>query len=180
MGTGVVTMRTLKVIVGGEGNVGKTSLIRQYAKGKFSEARNITLGIDITTQEMKIEGESVRLAIWDIEGQAGNRPNFYLGAQAAMLVYDVTDPASLQALTEWHARCRRYAADVPIIIVGNKVDLDLAFPGLWGRVFAHSIDAIHGFLSAKSGENVGQAFKLLGELAVHHAQEAYREQHESA
>src|SRR4029078_8168677 len=84
---GEIRMKTLKVIVGGEGNVGKTSLIRQYAKGKFSEARNITLGIDITTQEFQLEGESVRLAIWDIEGQAGNRPNFYIGAQAAMLVY---------------------------------------------------------------------------------------------
>lgn len=104
-------MRTLKVIVGGEGNVGKTSLIRKYAKGKFSEARNITLGIDITTQEFSVDGETIRLAIWDIEGQAGNRPNFYIGAQAGMLVYDVTEPASLQALTEWHARCVRYAPD---------------------------------------------------------------------
>ena len=83
-------IRTLKVIVGGEGNVGKTSLVRQYAKGKFSEARNLTLGIDITTHQFSVGGEPLKLAIWDIEGQAGNRPNFYLGAQAAVLVYDVT------------------------------------------------------------------------------------------
>ena len=162
-------MRTLKVIVGGEGNVGKTSLIRQYAKRKFSEARNITLGIDITTQEFHIGEEQIRLAIWDIEGQAGNRPNFYLGAQAIVLVYDVTEPASLQALSEWYARCQKYAPTAPIIVAGNKVDLRLRFPPEWGRAFAHFIGAKHGFLSAKSGQNVTRAFNLLGRAASHHA-----------
>lgn len=167
-------MKTLKVIVGGEGNVGKTSLIRQYAKGKFSEARNITLGIDITTQEFQIDGESVRLAIWDIEGQAGNRPNFYIGAQAAMLVYDGTEPSSLEALIEWHGRCKRYAGDAPILVVGNKIDLGLSFPQVWGRVFARNIGAQHGFLSAKTGENVVQAFSILANQAVNHASAAHR------
>ena len=155
-------MRTLKVIVGGEGNVGKTSLIRKYARGKFSEARNITLGIDITTQEFTIDGETVRLAIWDIEGQAG------------MLVYDVTEPASLQALIEWHARCVRYAPDAPLIIVGNKIDLGLVFPPMWGRVLARHLGTPHGFLSAKTGENVTQAFTLLAEAAYRHARAAQR------
>ena len=84
--------RTLKIVVGGEGNVGKTSLIRRYAKAKFSEARNITLGIDITTQEYQIGNQPLKLALWDIEGQAGNRPNFYYGAQVGLLVFDVTEP----------------------------------------------------------------------------------------
>jgi small GTP-binding protein len=162
-------MRTLKVIVGGEGNVGKTSLIRQYAKGKFSEARNITLGIDITTQEFEIDGQPTRLAIWDIEGQAGNRPNFYLGAQAIVLVYDVTEPASLQALGEWRDRCLKYAPSAPIIVAGNKADLGLRFPSDWGRAFAHFIGAKHGFLSARTGQNVSRAFNLLGRAAAHHA-----------
>jgi small GTP-binding protein len=169
-----VPVRTLKVIVGGEGNVGKTSLIRQYAKAKFSEARNITLGIDITTQEFDLDGDQVKLAIWDIEGQAGNRPNFYLGAQAVMLVYDVTSEGSLQSLTEWHARCRRYCPDAPIIIVGNKVDLRLQFPPAWGRAFAKFAKAKHGFVSAKTGENVGRGFELLARSAFQRARAEQR------
>jgi small GTP-binding protein len=163
-------MRTLKVIVGGEGNVGKTSLIRQYAKAKFSEARNITLGIDITTQEFEIDGEQIKLAIWDIEGQAGNRPNFYLGAQAAMLVYDVTSEGSLQALAEWFARCRKYCPNAPVIIVGNKIDLGLSFPADWGRSFATFAKGQHGFVSAKTGENVTRGFELLARNAIRQAQ----------
>lgn len=162
-------MRTLKVIVGGEGAVGKTSLIRQYAKSKFSEARNITLGIDVTTQEFTIDEQSVKLAIWDIEGQAGNRPNFFLGAQAAMLVYDTTIDGSLQALAEWHARCKRYCPDAPIIVVGNKVDLGLWFPSEWPRTFAWYAGATHGFMSAKTGENVGQGFETLARAAMSQA-----------
>jgi small GTP-binding protein len=166
---GGIRMRTLKVIVGGEGNVGKTSLIRQYAKSKFSEARNITLGIDITTQEFEIDGEKVKLAIWDIEGQSGNRPNFYLGAQAGMLVYDVTSEGSLQALADWYARCKKYCPDAPLIVVGNKVDLGLAFPPDWGRSFATFAKAQHGFVSAKTGENVARGFELLARLAMRNA-----------
>lgn len=160
-------MRTLKVIVGGEGNVGKTSLIRQYAKGKFSEARNLTLGIDITTQEFTIQNEQLKLALWDIEGQAGNRPNFYLGAQAVMLIYDVTEAHSLKALPEWVARCRRYCPDAPLLVVGNKADLPSSVPLHWGEKFSEYVHAhTHGLVSAKTGERVAWAFETLATLAL--------------
>lgn len=161
--------RTLKVIIGGEGNVGKTSLVRRYARGKFSQARQVTLGIDITTQEFRIGDEVVKLAIWDIEGQSGNRPVFYLGAQAAMLVYDVTSLSSLERLVEWYRRCREYAPEAGLLIVGNKADLPPAFPILWGRVFARVVHAPHAIVSAKTGLNVRGAFEFLATSAVERA-----------
>ena len=160
-------IRTLKVIVGGEGNVGKTSLIRQYAKGKFSEARNLTLGIDITTHQFSVARQPLKLAIWDIEGQAGNRPNFYLGAQAAVLVYDVTEPASFKALPEWVERCRKYCPEAPLLIIGNKVDLPRQVPEPWAEALARYVRAHEqGSVSAKTGERVGWAFETLAGLAV--------------
>src|SRR5688572_18188356 len=160
-------MRTLKVIVGGEGNVGKTSLIRQYAKAKFSEARNITLGIDITTQEFSLDGEAVKLAIWDIEGQAGNRPNFYLGAQSAMLVYDVTEAPTLKALVEWVERCRKYCPEAPLLIVGNKADLGGKVPAAWAETLAQYVGASQSLqVSAKTGDRVGTAFEALARMAL--------------
>jgi len=158
--------RTLKVIVGGEGNVGKTSLVRRYARGKFSQARQMTLGIDITTQEFTIAEEPIKLAIWDIEGQGGNRPIFYRGAQAAMLVYDVTSPMTLERLTDWFRRCREFAPDAGLLVVGNKADLRPAFPLLWGRVFARLVRAPHALVSAKTGQNVQRAFEFLARCAV--------------
>lgn len=163
-------IRTLKVIVGGEGNVGKTSLIRQYAKGKFSEARNLTLGIDITTHQFSVGGEPLKLAIWDIEGQAGNRPNFYLGAQAAVLVYDVSEPSSFKGLPEWIERCRKYCPEAPLLIVGNKLDLGQQVPQAWGDALARYVRAHqHGCVSAKTGERVAWAFETLAGLAVQRA-----------
>lgn len=161
--------KTVKVIIGGEGNVGKTSLVRRYARGKFSQARHVTLGIDITTQEFLIGDEPVKLAIWDIEGQSGNRPAFYLGAQGAMLVYDVTSLQSLERLVEWYRRCREFAPDSGLLIVGNKSDLTPAFPLLWGRVFARLVQAPHAVVSAKTGRNVRAAFQYLASTAVQHA-----------
>jgi small GTP-binding protein len=163
-------IRTLKVIVGGEGNVGKTSLIRQYAKSKFSEARNLTLGIDITTHQFMVGGEPLKLALWDIEGQAGNRPNFYLGAQAAMLVYDVTEAQTLKALPEWVERCRKYCPEAPLLIIGNKVDLGQTVPAQWGDALARYVGAYnHGCVSAKTGDRVGWAFETLAVLAIQRA-----------
>ena len=166
--TGGATRRTLKLVVGGEGNVGKTSLIRRYAAAKFSETRQRTLGIDITTQEVVVAGQSLRLALWDIEGQAGERPFFYYGAQAALLLYDATEPRSLEALPVWIERVRRHAPPgTPLLIAGNKADLPVAVPGEWGRDLAERSGAVgHLRLSAKTGQNVARTFAWLAELAL--------------
>lgn len=170
-GSGKPTLRTLKIVVGGEGNVGKTSLIRRYAKAKFSEARNITLGIDITTQEYTIGDQPLKLALWDIEGQAGNRPNFYLGSQAALLVFDVTEPRSLEALTVWVERLKRHAPETPFLVAGNKIDLPPTVPAEWGETFAKYVGADRFMqLSAKSDTNVMPTFSRLAELALERAQ----------
>ena len=159
--------RTLKVIVGGEGNVGKTSLIRRYARAKFVEARNITLGIDITTQEYTYRGEAFKLAVWDIEGQAGDRPMFYAGALAALLVYDVTEPRSLEALTAWIERVQRYAPGTPVVIAGNKVDLPATVPEAAGDSFAAQVRALaHRRMSAKTDTNVTETFRQLASMAL--------------
>jgi Ras-related protein Rab-5B len=157
----------LKIVVAGDGNVGKTSLIRRYAKHKFSEVRNQTLGIDITTQEFTIGGRDLALVLWDIEGQRGERPFFYYGANAALLVYDVTSPDSLEALTIWADRVRRYAPPgIPILVAGNKVDLPATVPTGQGRSLAERVGARdHLLLSARTEVNVARAFTQLAELA---------------
>jgi small GTP-binding protein len=168
---------TLKIVVAGEGNVGKTSLIRRYAAAKFSETRQRTLGIDITTQEVVVAGRSLRLALWDIEGQAGERPFFYYGAQAALLVYDATEPRSLEALGVWMERVRRHAPPgTPLLIAGNKADLPVAVPEEWGRDLAGRAGAAgHLQLSARTGQNVAHTFAWLAELALAGAAEPVAE-----
>ena len=159
-------MKTLKVIGGGEGNVGKTSLFRPYAQGTFSRARKITFGVDITSPQISVDGEEVRLTIWDIEGQDGNRPNVYIGRQAAALVYDVTESSFLEALDEWCQRLRRYGSETPIVVACDKVDPGLAFPPSWRGVFARAVGARHGFVSDRTGDSVSTLFQLPAESAA--------------
>lgn len=160
--------QTLKVIVCGNGAVGKTSLIRQYATAMFSEERNRTLGIDITTHELRMGGRERKLAIWDIEGQAGDRPFFYYGAQAALLVYDSTLPETLEGLVRWYERVKEYAPPgTPFLVAANKIDLPAVVPDHWGRAFAARAHAEgHLRLSARTGEQVHRAFTWLAELAL--------------
>ncbi len=163
-------MHTLKVLVGGEGNVGKTSLIGRCTKGRFFEARNLTLGVDITTHEFLVGGNLVKLAIFDIEGRQGERSSCYLGAQAAVLVYDVAAPHSFEALPAWIDRYRKYCLDAPLLIIGNKLDLGQQVPPSWRAALARSGGAAaHGAVSAKTGQGVRWAFDTLAALAVQRA-----------
>ncbi len=168
------TRRVLKLVVVGEGNVGKTSLVRRYATHKFAEARTQTLGIDITTQDRVIAGSVVTLALWDIEGQRGERPFFYHGASAALLVYDVTAPDSLRALLLWIDRLRHHAPPgLPLLIVGNKADLPSAVPVAWGEALAAGVGARgHYRVSARADAQVGPAFALLADMAAASARQS--------
>ena len=78
----------LKVVVVGDGAVGKTTLIRRYTEGKFHASRVATIGVDFYTQQVQLPTGMVKLSIWDMAGQDRFevvRAGFYRGSQAAAL-----------------------------------------------------------------------------------------------
>ncbi len=96
--------RLIKVVFAGDGNVGKTSLIRSYTEGKFSSSRVKTIGVDFHTHTVVLPQGKVKLSIWDMAGQEHFqflRSSFYPGSRAAALVYDITLPESLEHLATW-------------------------------------------------------------------------------
>jgi small GTP-binding protein len=124
----------IKVIVLGSANVGKSALMERYVEGTFTGKRMPTLGTNFRTKILEIHDTSVVLQIWDTaglerfhHGTLGSA--FYRGAHGAMLVYDVTNPRSIQQLAQWRDEAvSKIDADVyfPIVIIGNKLDLKLA------------------------------------------------------
>jgi len=129
----------LKVVVVGDGTVGKTSLIRRYCEGKFHASRVATIGVDFYTQRAPSPAGMVKLSIWDMAGQERFqvvRTGVYGGSRAAALVYDVTTPVSLVNLRRWQEEGLRAAPGQKLLVGGNKGDLDRAVRPAVGRVFA--------------------------------------------
>jgi small GTP-binding protein len=159
---------TFKVVVAGDGNVGKTSLIRRWCEGKFEASRVMTIGVDFQTKLVALPEGPVKLSIWDMAGQErfqSLRTGFYRGSRAVALVYDVTEAASLEGLRRWRQEINVAVSRVRYVVVGNKVDLPRALLVEEGRRLADEIGAPYLETSAATGEGVPALFEALARLA---------------
>jgi len=162
-------VQVLKVVVGGEGTVGKTSLIRRYCQGKFEASRVATIGVDFQTQLVKLPEKTVKLSIWDMAGQDRFqviRGGFYRGSRASALVYDVSQAETFAQLGKWRDEILQVVAAEPFVVVGNKTDLARVLSADEARAFASSIGAEYLETSALTGEGVATLFDTLARLAV--------------
>ena len=126
---------TLKICIIGESGVGKTSLINRFTKDKFSNKYRITVGADLFSHDMNVDGDNFSLQvyynqIWDTAGQEKFQSigsAFYRGSDACVLVYDVTSTQSLEKLENWKKEFINQGGidnidKFPFIVVGNKAD----------------------------------------------------------
>ncbi|HTX79212.1 MAG TPA: Rab family GTPase [Longilinea sp.] len=165
----MATYPLLKVVLLGDGNVGKTSLARRYCEGMFEESRIMTIGVDFQTKVVGMPEGTVKLSIWDVAGQPHFkvvREGFYRGSLSAALVYDMTQPSTLANLLGWIEEVQQYAPNVKFAVIGNKVDLVPPGTSVGGEEFAHSLGVPHLLTSAKDGLGVEQMFVDLARLAV--------------
>ncbi|KAG1817298.1 P-loop containing nucleoside triphosphate hydrolase protein [Suillus subaureus] len=129
-------MRTIKLVVIGASGVGKTSLRGQYISGRFSTGYRATIGADFITKSLpdpKTPTEVISLQIWDTAGQerfSSLSSAFFRGADAVLLMFDVSAPETMHALTKWWEEFKHRApvSDEEVdnfccVVVGNKMDL---------------------------------------------------------
>ncbi|MFX0204826.1 MAG: Rab family GTPase [Candidatus Hodarchaeota archaeon] len=159
----------MKVVLLGDGHVGKTSLRHQYLGEQLPTTYMATIGADFAIKTLMIDGVEVKFNIWDLAGQPRFkevRSMFFQGTNGAMFVYDLTNPESLTNLRQWKeellANCT--AKDVPAIVLGNKVDLVSEVDVNEAKKIAEEIapGTPHLLTSALTGENVDLAFKSIG------------------
>ena len=161
----------LKLVLLGDAAVGKTSLINMYAHHRFREDYKPTLGVSICMKEMKIErvNDQIKLVIWDIAGQNKydlSRKMFFHGVVGALLVFDVTRDESFRNIeSKWLKDLNEYGEQkLSYVLIGNKSDLENSrtVSTEMGMKLAKKIDA-SDFVetSAKNGDNVEEAFKIL-------------------
>ena len=117
-----------KFIVIGDHEVGKTSIIRRFVEKSFINKYRATIGLNILSHDFEAFGNKISIMLWDIGAQKffkRYRKTYYSGAQAAFIVFDLTDRESFNNVTYWHNELKEFIEnkDLPIIIVGNKTDL---------------------------------------------------------
>jgi small GTP-binding protein len=160
-----------KIVVVGDGAVGKTSLIKKFTKGTFERDYVKTIGAQLSKFNKRINGDVIRLIFWDIAGQDDFnflQPLFYKESKAAIIVFSLEDNKlgqnSFNHVKNWHEVVKENCGTIPIVLFANKVDL----------VNENSIDILkiqnitqennflkYFFTSAKTAQGVVEAFNAI-------------------
>ncbi|EME27429.1 Ras-related protein RABG3c [Galdieria sulphuraria] len=164
--------KLLKVVVLGDSGVGKTSLLERFVNRRFSQQYKATIGADFLTKDMFVDDRNVNLQIWDTAGQERYQSlgsAFYRGADACVLVYDITDVKSFESLETWRDEFLVSASPsdpqhFPFIVLGNKSDLEgqRSVPSRRAQQWCVSKGDIPYFeTSAKENISVDKAFDVV-------------------
>ncbi|MHA1820045.1 MAG: Rab family GTPase [Promethearchaeota archaeon] len=158
---------TFKVLMLGDASVGKTTFSERYITGVFNPNLKLTVGVDFFIKNLYIDGKKIKLQIWDMGGEDRFRfllPTYCLGSSGAIFMYDITRGSSLESNQAWCDIVREKNGNIPIILVGNKIDLE----GKRSISREHAIEVaklnhMSSFAecSAKTGVNVEEVFDTL-------------------
>ena len=119
---------SFKILIIGDYGVGKSSLISRFVNNHFNCDHLSTLGVDFAMHSVNIDGQSIRLRMWDLGGQQRYRNitySYYRGIDGVLIVYDITNLQSFNNVEYWLSEINRLAQkQVPCLLVGTKTDLD--------------------------------------------------------
>jgi small GTP-binding protein len=166
-----------KICMLGDPAVGKTSLVGRFVFSMFDDKYIETIGAKVTKRTMAIENTTtkqryrLKLMIWDIAGQRTLdfiKPTYYRDAEGALIVADCTRKETLANVTRWCGSIRDVCGPIPVVILINKSDLaeHAQFGADETGEVAESLVAPFYMTSAKSGQNVENAFSALGRSLV--------------
>ncbi len=171
--------RAFKVVLVGNAQVGKTSVRRKYMGRQFRADYLRTIGADFASVRVHARGELTLLTIWDLAGQSafdGMRMSFYQGSKSCLVVFDVTDPSSLDDTTTWAEEAVEYSRGLltNVYLVGNKIDLvdDRMVTAEAAIAKAHELAEKTGLpvtlveTSALTGANIKDLFDDLVEMLI--------------
>ncbi|ETI53885.1 hypothetical protein F441_03215 [Phytophthora nicotianae CJ01A1] len=156
--------KKFKVVLLGEGRVGKTSILLRYIKGEYDERQVSTLQASYLDKRLLVDNRRVALSLWDTAGQERFHalgPIYYRDADGALLVYDITDAESFRKVRTWVRELRRIVGDdISICIAGNKSDLhrNRKVPEDEAKRYAESVGAAHFDTSAKLNRGLEDVF----------------------
>ena len=170
MVTQLKTDLTLKIIILGSSEVGKTCILNRYFNNEFKENSLSTIGIDFQTKFFKFEDKKIKVNYTDTAGQEKFRAisvNYIKGTNGVILVFDITKRESFDLLETWMKELKQYnKVDISKVLIGNKSDLQekREVTKEEAEDFAQSIKCQYFESSAKTGENINEALDEIARL----------------
>lgn len=163
-----------KIILIGNSGVGKTCLIKRYTDNLYLENYISTIGVDFKIKTINVKNDPVKLQIWDTAGQERFRTitnSYYRGAHGIIVVFDLTDPLSFEAVPEWVEEIEKHAhKDVEIVLIGNKMDekdkIKVTEEMIQKYLSEKLKSSTYYLASAKENNNVESIFNELAEKLV--------------
>jgi small GTP-binding protein len=165
-----------KVIIVGDGGVGKTALALCFSKGPSTESLKRAIGVGFYVKTISIETKrgpiKAKLQIWDTGGQekfTSLRSMYYRDSLGAVLVFDLTDASSFEHLPQWiEDVLSNVKLEIPLLLVGNKSDLisqrQVSLEDI--NTLKRDFNLHYTETSAKTGEGVDDCFYILGYLIL--------------
>ena len=159
--------RILKVMLLGDGGVGKSSLMNVFANNKFDPKTYHTIGVEFLIKDITVDNQTYALQIWDTAGQErfkSLRTPFYHGADCCLLTFSLDDAGTFRDLPQWRKEFFYYAdvseaSAFPLVVLGNKLDVpDRQVCKEEAQAWCDSISVPYFETSAKNAINVDAAF----------------------
>jgi len=162
-------MKTVKVIVSGDGGVGKTSFLNRLVHDSFYDDNKLTRGVDFYSKNIKVNGNELNFIMWDFAGQSHFKTllnDFVDGSIAAVILFDLTRINTIENVYEWIKALEPFG-NLPILLIGTKNDLIASSDTQ--AIDDYILDIVNEYeniitylkISSKTGENIKNAFEIL-------------------
>lgn len=115
-----------KLVLVGDGGVGKTTFVKRHQTGEFEKKYIATLGVEVHPMPFFTTLGQVKFNVWDTAGQeklGGLRDGYYIGGQCAIIMFDVCARITYSNVPKWYKDMTRVCENIPIVLIGNKVDV---------------------------------------------------------